>query len=57
MKPFKSNLFINDRTDIALAVGADGVHLTTRSLKPAVVRKIVSANDELNIYRVTDSKS
>ena len=44
MKPFKSNLFINDRTDIALAVGADGVHLTTQSLKPTVVRKIVSAN-------------
>jgi thiamine-phosphate pyrophosphorylase len=44
MKPFKSNLFINDRTDIVLAVGADGVHLTTQSLKPTVVRKIVSAN-------------
>lgn len=34
-----TRLLINDRADIALASGADGVHLTTRSLDAAVVRQ------------------
>lgn len=34
-----TQLFINDRADIAQAVGADGVHLSTHSLKPEVVKK------------------
>ena len=33
-------LIVNDRADIALAAGADGVHLTARSLDPLVVRNI-----------------
>jgi thiamine-phosphate pyrophosphorylase len=33
-------LFINDRVDVALAVGADGVHLGGRSLAPADVAAI-----------------
>ena len=33
-------LFINDRVDVALAVGADGVHLGGRSLAPADVVRI-----------------
>jgi thiamine-phosphate pyrophosphorylase len=33
-------LFINDRVDVALAVGADGVHLGGRSLAPADVARI-----------------
>jgi thiamine-phosphate pyrophosphorylase len=33
-------LFINDRIDVALAVGADGVHLGTTSLAPAEARAI-----------------
>jgi len=36
----ETRLLINDRADIALAAGADGVHLTTRSLDPLVVRRI-----------------
>jgi thiamine-phosphate pyrophosphorylase len=36
----ETRLLINDRADIALAAGADGVHLTTRSLDPLVVRDI-----------------
>jgi len=36
----QTRLLINDRADIALAAGADGVHLTTRSLDPLVVRRI-----------------
>lgn len=34
-----TNLLINDRSDIAAAAGADGVHLTTSSLPTAVVRQ------------------
>ena len=33
-------LFINDRIDVALAVGADGVHLGGTSLAPAEVRAL-----------------
>jgi thiamine-phosphate pyrophosphorylase len=34
-------LFINDRFDIALAVGADGVHLTQNSIPADAVKKVV----------------
>jgi thiamine-phosphate pyrophosphorylase len=34
-----TRLLINDRFDVALAAGADGVHLTSRSLPAAVVRQ------------------
>ena len=37
----KSKLFINDRFDIALAVGADGVHLTQNSIPVSKVRETV----------------
>ncbi|MEJ5338951.1 MAG: thiamine phosphate synthase [Aquificaceae bacterium] len=33
-------LFINDRVDIALAAGADGVHLPEKGLPPSVVKRI-----------------
>lgn len=36
----ETRLLINDRADIALAAGADGVHLPARSLDPLVVRRI-----------------
>jgi thiamine-phosphate pyrophosphorylase len=36
----ETRLLVNDRSDIARAVGADGVHLTTQSLPCHVVRKI-----------------
>src|SRR5690242_19381180 len=35
----KTRLLVNDRSDIARAAGADGVHLTTQSLPVEVVRK------------------
>jgi len=35
-----AKLFINDRVDVALAVGADGVHLGQQSLPPDVVRRL-----------------
>ncbi len=34
-------LLLNDRVDVALAVGASGVHLGTRSLRPADARKLL----------------
>ncbi|MDO8281862.1 MAG: thiamine phosphate synthase [Thermodesulfovibrionia bacterium] len=36
---YDAKLFINDRFDIALAVGADGVHLTQKSIPADAVRK------------------
>ena len=36
-----SLLVVNDRVDVALAAGADAVHLGRRSLPPAAVRRIV----------------
>jgi thiamine-phosphate pyrophosphorylase len=33
-------LYVNDRIDVALAVGADGVHLGGRSLSPADVARV-----------------
>jgi thiamine-phosphate pyrophosphorylase len=40
----QTRLLVNDRADIALAAGADGVHLTARSLDPLVVRNISPRN-------------
>ena len=34
-----TRLLVNDRADIAAGAGADGVHLTTGSLEPQIVRK------------------
>jgi thiamine-phosphate pyrophosphorylase len=41
---YKAKLFINDRFDIALAVGADGVHLAQSSMPVGAVRKVVKKN-------------
>jgi thiamine-phosphate pyrophosphorylase len=38
-----ARVLVNDRLDVALAAGADGVHLTTRSMSPAVVRAAVGS--------------
>ncbi|HLL75054.1 MAG TPA: thiamine phosphate synthase, partial [Pyrinomonadaceae bacterium] len=35
-----ARLLVNDRADIARAAGADGVHLATRSLDAATVRRV-----------------
>src|SRR5882762_7232174 len=39
-----TRVLVNDRADIAASAGADGVHLTTRSLAPDIVRKTFGAN-------------
>lgn len=36
-----AGFLINDRLDVALAAGADGVHLAKRSLPPAVARPLL----------------
>ncbi len=37
-------LLINDRVDVAMALGADGVHLTRKSLPPREVRSLVGSH-------------
>jgi thiamine-phosphate pyrophosphorylase len=39
-----TKLFINDRADIAAALGADGVHLTSQSLSVHIVRTVFPNN-------------
>ena len=39
----RTRLLVNDRSDIARAAGADGVHLTTQSLPAEVVRSLFGA--------------
>ncbi len=38
-----ASLIINDRADVAMALGADGVHLTRKSLPPKDARALVGA--------------
>jgi thiamine-phosphate pyrophosphorylase len=40
-RAYGARLLINDRIDVALAVDADGVHLTTLSLPPGVARQLL----------------
>lgn len=40
---YEARLFINDRVDIALAAGADGVHLTRNSIPAAAARRSVGS--------------
>src|SRR5712692_8380695 len=39
-----TRLLVNDRADIAASAEADGVHLTTRSLEPKIVRRTFGDN-------------
>jgi thiamine-phosphate pyrophosphorylase len=38
-----TRLLVNDRADVALAAGASGVHLTSRSIKTSVIRQTFGA--------------
>ncbi len=46
-KPHGARVLVNDRLDVALAAGADGVHLRTNSLPIAAVRRVVQRPDFL----------
>lgn len=48
-----TEVLINDRADIAAAAGASGVHLTTQSLEPSIIKK--SFEDKLLIGASTHS--
>jgi thiamine-phosphate pyrophosphorylase len=43
-KEFGAKLFINDQVDVAMSVGADGVHLGGRSMPVAAVRQVVGSS-------------
>jgi thiamine-phosphate pyrophosphorylase len=42
-KQYEALLFINDRVDVALAVGADGVHLAGTSMPTKAVRRMLGS--------------
>lgn len=42
-RPAGAVVLINDRVDVALAVGVQGVHLTQKSLPPSVARRLLGA--------------
>jgi len=46
---YRCLLLINDRVDIALAVDADGVHLRSNSLSPAVARTLLGSNKLIGV--------
>ena len=52
-KGTKTKLLINDRADVAVAAGADGVHLTTSSIRSEIVRQ--AFGEELLIGASTHS--
>ena len=49
IRPAGGLLLVNDRIDVALAVGADGAHLTQGSLPPAVARRLVGGGQLLGV--------
>ncbi len=48
-RPLGSRLIVNDRADIALAAGADGVHLGQDDLPPEEARRILGPNAIIGI--------
>ncbi len=55
-KRYGTVFLINDRADIAMAVEADGVHLTEQSLPSPIVRKILGSNKIIgrSIHKIQD---
>jgi thiamine-phosphate pyrophosphorylase len=55
-RDMRTALLINSRTDVALAVGAHGVHLRSDDISPADVRRMCSARRDAPV-RLTISQS
>lgn len=53
----RTALLINSRTDVALAIGADGVHLPANDLGPEAVRRVWKSSGVGAVARVTISVS
>ncbi|MFQ5801753.1 MAG: thiamine phosphate synthase [Candidatus Methylomirabilales bacterium] len=49
IRPAGGLLLVNDRIDVALAVGADGAHLSQRSLPPGVARRLLGPERLLGV--------
>lgn len=60
-----TSLLVNDRADIARAAGADGVHLASNSIEPAVIRQTfgkdfvigVSTHSQAELLRARDASA
>ncbi|HEV2705647.1 MAG TPA: thiamine phosphate synthase [Pyrinomonadaceae bacterium] len=52
-----TRLLVNDRADIARAAGADGVHLTTRSLHASVVRRAFGTHFLIGVSTHTQAEA
>lgn len=48
-REFKARLFINDRLDVAIAVGADGVHLGHKSMPVEAARRVVNGRMQVGV--------
>ena len=53
---FGARLLVNDRVDVALAVGLPGVHLGQRSVPPQVAREILGAQAVVGVSTHSDSE-
>lgn len=49
LRPAGIPLIVNDRVDVALAVGADGVHVGQRDMRPADVRRLIGPDAILGL--------
>ena len=54
-KSRSARLFINDRVDVALACGADGVHLGGQSIPPEAVRRIQAVGEIQGVRKIRGS--
>jgi thiamine-phosphate pyrophosphorylase len=48
-RPYPTRVLVNDRLDVALATGADGVHLKASSIPAGDARRISSARFEIGV--------